>query len=217
MNASKYFRRKNADKLMTCSMIAKEIILTLGILTFFLCSCNNAQSQQKINVDQAIVALQEAYKNGDWDKIITIGDKLIGDDDPYNISIIYAEGLAAKGNVEKTINVLDKKIIKTPDDYFLYNTKGNVYYVAGQLDSAFQYYNKVIEMRPGYARAYIRNGEICELVGDNEWAIKYYLQALKLFASNNFKDEVLLYSNKILELDPINEEAKAYLIEFEKN
>ena len=216
MDATKCFRIKNVIKLTTCSRLAKELIFTMCFLTFFLCSCNNAHSQQKDNVDQEIAAIQEAYKNGDWDKIISIGDKLIGDDDPYNISIIYAEGMAAKGYVEKAINVLDKKISKTPDDYFLYNTKGNVYYVAGQLDSAFQYYNKVIEMRPGYARAYIRNGEICELVDDNEWAIKYYFQALKLFAANNFKDEVLLYSNKILELDPTNEEAKAYLEEFEK-
>ena len=116
-------------------------IITLGVLVILLCSCNSKKNSQEVNQPKRGGELiEEAYKQGDWDLIISVGDTLIGDDDPHNISIAYAEALAAKGNIEKAINVLNRKIAQKPEDYYLYQTKGNVFSVAEKYDSAIANY-----------------------------------------------------------------------------
>lgn len=155
-----------------------------------LCSCNNASKGQQVNNHKdAMDLISEAYENNNWDLVISIGDTLIGDDDPKNISIIYAEALASKGNIEKAIHVLDNKIAIKPDDYYLLQTKGNVYYVAEKYDSAIVCYNKVIDMRPTYARPYVYEGEIYAELGKKQKAIARYLEAIELFATNNLIDD----------------------------
>ena len=183
--------------------------IAIGVLVFVLCSCNNiSHSLQVKQVKQGGELIEEAYKKGDWDLIISIGDTLIGDDDPHNISLAYAEALAAKGNIEKAINVLNRKIALKPDDYYLYQTKGNIFAVAEVFDSAVANYDKVIEMKPTYARPYINEGEIYEILGEKEIAIKKYMVATYLFACNNFKTEAYELERRILRLDPDNKEVK---------
>ncbi len=91
------------------NMANKSILL--GTLILLLCSCgnNNSKGHKAEAPKPAGVLIEEAYKKGDWDMIISIGDTIIGNDDPMNIAIAYAEALAAKGNIEKAIKVLDKK------------------------------------------------------------------------------------------------------------
>ena len=199
------------------NIMRKRVFLIIFALTMFLVSCNHSgKTSQSTDTTREVVnapkpagaLIEEAYKNGDWDKIISIGDTLIGDDDPKNISIVYAEALAAKGNIEKAIKVLDKKIIKNPDDYYLYNTKGNVFFVAEKYDSAIYYYDKTTEMRPTYARPYICKGEIYEAIGEKEKAIKNYMVATYLFARNNFETEAYEMERRILRLDPNYKEVK---------
>ena len=183
-----------------------------GALILLLCSCGNKGKEQRTEESKPVgVLIEEAYKNGDWDKIISIGDTLIGDDDPQNIAIAYAEALAAKGNIEKAIKVLDMKILKSPDDYFLYNTKGNVYAVAEKYDSAIYYYGKTTEMNPSYARPYIYKGEIYEIIDDKQMAIANYMAAVQLFADHGLVNEVQELCNRILSLDSTNVEAKRNL------
>ena len=136
---------------------------------------------------------------------------MIGEDDPRNISIMYAEALAAKGNIEKAINVLNKKIANKPDDYYLYQTKGNVYYLSKEYDSAIASYDKVIDMRPTYARPYMYEGEIYTIIGEKQKAIARYLEVVRLFADNDFINEVQELCNRVLSLDSTNVEAKEYL------
>ena len=191
-------------------MANKTIIL--GLLIIIICSCGNNRKEQNTEESKpAWTMIGEAYEKGDWDLVVSIGDTIIGDDDPKNISIFYAEALAAKGDIEKAINVLDKKISRNPDDYYLYNTKGNVYYVAEKYDSAIYYYDKTTDMKPSYARPYIHKGEIYEIIGDKQKAITNYLSAVRLFAANGFIDEVQEFSNRILALDSTNVEARGYL------
>ena len=192
-------------------MTIKSIIL--GALPLLLSSCgNNIKGHKAETPKPAGVLIEEAYKNGDWDKIISIGDTILGDDDPMNISIAYAEALAAKGYIEKAIKVLDKKISKDPEDYYLYNTKGNVYAVAEKYDSAIYYYDKTTEMRPTYARPYIYKGEIYEIImNDKKMAIANYMSAVRLFAGHGFVNEVQEFCNRVLSLDSTNVEAKGYL------
>lgn len=187
-------------------------IFTLLSIAILLCSCNNASKGQQVNNHKdAMDLISEAYENNNWDLVISIGDTLIGDDDPKNISIIYAEALASKGNIEKAIHVLDNKIAIKPDDYYLLQTKGNVYYVAENYDSAIVCYDKVIDMRPTYARPYVYEGEIYAELGEKQKAIARYLEAIELFATNNLIDETLFFSNRVLELDSANVDAKRYI------
>jgi tetratricopeptide (TPR) repeat protein len=152
--------------------------------------------------------IEEAYKQGNWDLIISVADTMMGDDDPHNISIAYAEALAAKGNYEKAINVLNRKIAQKPEDYYLYQTKGNVFAVSEQYDSAIANYDIVIEMNPKYARTYINEGEIYEALGEKEKAIKKYMVATYLFARNNFEAEAREMERRILRLDPDYKDVK---------
>lgn len=103
-----------------------KIKIAIAILVIMFCSCNNNSKNLQVNqTKQGGELIEEAYRQGNWDLIISVGDTIIGDDDPHNISIAYAEALAAKGNYEKAINVLNRKIVQKPDDYYLYQTKGN--------------------------------------------------------------------------------------------
>lgn len=184
-------------------------IITLGVLVILLCSCNSKKNSQEVNQPKRGGELiEEAYKQGDWDLIISVGDTLIGDDDPHNISIAYAEALAAKGNIEKAINVLNRKIAQKPEDYYLYQTKGNVFSVAEKYDSAIANYDIVIERKPTYARPYINEGEIYEALGEKEKAIKKYMVATYLFARNNFEAEAHEMERRILRLDPDYKDVK---------
>ena len=184
-------------------------IIAIGVLVIIFCSCNNKSNNQQANqAKQGGELIEEAYKQGNWDLIISVADTMIGDDDPHNISIAYAEALAAKGNIEKAINVLNRKITQKPDDYYLYQTKGNVFAVAEKYDSAIANYDMVIEMKPTYARPYINEGEIYEVLGKKEKAIKKYMVATYLFAKNKFEAEAYEMESKILRLDPDNKEVK---------
>ena len=186
-------------------------ILVIGGL-LVLTSCQNKQPSQVASEPKSDAQkLVEAYQKQDWETIVSIGDTLIDEKDTMNLTIVYAEALAATGNPRKALNLLDKKLASTPDDYYLYQTKGNVYYLMEKLDSALINYEIVIEMKPTYARAYIFEGEIYELVGDKDRAIANYLAAAKLFAANNYHQETKEFATRVLSLDSTNVEAKGLL------
>ncbi len=187
------------------------LIILLGGL-FALSSCQRKQPTQAASVVKSDgQKLTEAYQKQDWKTIVAIGDTLVGDSDKMNLSIPYAEALAAVGNPQKAIEVLNRKLESNPDDYYLYQTKGNVYYSMERFDSALINYEMVIAMRPTYARPYINEGAIYELLGDKENAIANYLVAAKLFAENNYFQETMEYAKRVLVLDSTNVEAKELL------
>ena len=187
-------------------------IVTIASLALLLSSCDNTHKSRQVNTPKDGLALiSEAYEKKDWDQVLSIGDTLIGDDDPKNISIMYAEALAAKGNYEKAINVLNKRIANKPDDYYLFQTKGTIFYIAEVYDSAIVCYDKVIDMRPTYARPYVYEGNIYAKLDEKQKAVARYLEAIELFAANDYIDETITFCNRVLELDPTNTEAKRYL------
>ena len=80
-----------------------------------------------------------------------------------------------------------------------------------KFDSAIISYEKVISMRPSYARAYMNVGEVYELVGNKDKAIANYLEAAKLFVDNDYKEEAMKYVSRVLSLDSTNVDAKELL------
>ena len=59
-------------------------IIAIGVLVIMLCSCNNWSNNQQANqAKQGGELIEEAYKQGNWDLIISVADTMIGDDDPH--------------------------------------------------------------------------------------------------------------------------------------
>lgn len=186
------------------------MLLASGLLTVG--SCTNKQPVTASSVEKSAgEILAEAYQNKDWETVVSIGDTLISDKDTMNLTVLYAEALAATGNPQKALSLLDNKLESAPDDYYLYQTKGDVYYLMERYDSAIINYEKVISMKPTYARPYIHEGEICEIIGDKPRAVANYLAAMRLFAANNFYQETKEFANRVLALDSTNVEAKELL------
>ena len=61
----------------------KTIVIVGATLIFLFGSCNPNNK----NPQNALDLLCDAYENNNWEKVIAIGDTLIGEDDPKNISI----------------------------------------------------------------------------------------------------------------------------------
>ena len=78
----------------------------------------------------------------------------------------------------------------------------------GKFDSAIISYEKVISMRPSFARAYMNVGETYELIGNKDKAIANFLAAAQLFVDNDYIKEASVYAEKVLRLDSANREAK---------
>lgn len=194
----------------TIRIILISIIVCSSACLLGSCS-NKKQSQTALMVKTDGQKVAEAYAKEDWGTIVSICDTLIDDKDTMNLVIPYAEALAAVGNPQKGIYLLDKKIESNPTDYYLYQTKGNVYYTMERFDSAIICYEKVISMKPTYARAYMFVGKAYELVSNKDKAIANYLEAAKLFAENNYLEEAMTYTSRVLNLDSTNIEAKELL------
>ena len=193
-----------------------KFTLSFLLSSLLLFSCNQAK-EQKANSSEDIDVLIEAYNNRDWEKILSICDTLYNKEDTKEVALVYSEALAATGHFDEAIIVLDRKIAQAPNNYYALQSKGNTYNVAEEYDSAIFYYDKVIEIRPTYARPYINKGGIYERLGNNEKAVSSYLEAVRLFAEHNLYDETYQYSKRILELDSTNSKAKEYLMLLQKS
>lgn len=186
------------------------LILLGGLL--LLGACANKHPKPVVTVEKSDGdKLAEAYQKEDWETVVAIGDRLIGENDTMNLTVPYAEALAATGNPRKALTLLDKKLESEPQNYYLYQTKGNVYYMMEKFDSALINYEKVIDMKPTYARPYIYEAHIYELLGDKERAVANYLAAARLFEANDFITEKVECARKVLELDSTNHDAKEIL------
>lgn len=185
--------------------------IVCGIIGFLSSCSEKKQTQSTPTVNDDGQKVVDAYEIGDWETVVAICDTLVDENDTKNLIIPYAEALAGVGNPQKAIYLLDKKLKSNPSDYYLYQTKGNVYYSMEKFDSAIISYEKVISMKPSYARAYMNVGEVYELVGNKDKAIANYLEAAKLFVENNYQEEAMKYISRVLSLDSTNVEAKEIL------
>lgn len=189
----------------------KTVFILLGGL-LLLGACAKKQPAPTSSVEKPDgQKLAEAYQKQDWETIVAICDTLMDEKDTINLTIPYAEALAATGNPRKALILLDKKLEIEPQNYYLYQTKGNVYYTMEKFDSALINYDKVIDMNPAYARPYINEANIYELIGDKEHAIVNYLAAARLFEASNYLAEKNECAKRVLVLDSTNLDAKELL------
>ncbi|MBE6291001.1 MAG: tetratricopeptide repeat protein [Bacteroidales bacterium] len=182
------------------------------LVIVLLCSCSNGKSPKqgseqgtKVLIEQ----LEHTYQQGDWETTLLLIDSLRKMDAYGNIQPIEAECYIGLGDYDKAIALLTDVVEEgtAHNIYYHYNALGTAYYYKGDLDQAAEMYKKSIELRPTYARPYIHLGNLYAQQGDKEESIRYYLQAISLFAENRFYAEVIEYANIVLEMDVTNIEA----------
>ena len=183
------------------------------LMALSLCACKEKPAVRTIDASNPdMQKLIEAYQQKDWPTVASIGDTLYNEHLAPDVARLYAEALTMQGRVQQAKDVLDRQIARHPDDYYLLQTRGDILAVAGLSDSALASYDRVIVLRPSYARPYMCEGEIYEARGDTARAIARYLEAARLFAANGFRDETLEYCGRILRLDETHAEAKQLLL-----
>lgn len=182
------------------------------LVIVLLCSCSNGKSPKQ-SLEQGtkvlIEQLEQAYQQGEWETTLLLIDSLRKMDAYGNIQPIEAECYIGLGDYDKAIALLTDVVEEgtAHNIYYHYNALGTAYYYKGDLDKAAEMYKKSIELRPTYARPYIHLGNLYAQQGDKEESIRYYLQAINLFAENRFYAEVIEFANIVLEMDAANIEA----------
>ena len=73
---------------------------------------------------------------------------------------------------------LERMLEKSPDDTFLLYGIGMEYKTAGDTDRAIEYFNRVVQLDPGYCYAYHQRGLACEIAGDLEAARQAYREGV---------------------------------------
>lgn len=185
-------------------MLHRFITITAFILSVVFVSCDSNKTGNPI---------ADAYNNEDYETVIKESEAALerGEELGTQIIIGYAEALCHNGQMEKALEVLKKEEKKSPHDYMLLQRIGATHQLMGHNDKAIRYYKKVIALNKHYARPYINLAEIYKEQHKNKQAVDAYLSAVKLFYENEAYQEAEEFSLAIGELDPVNDDAIAYL------
>lgn len=188
-----------------------RFVLIVALISFSSCKSksNEIEWKQTDQTDRLMVL----YQNYQWKEALACIDSLRKEGVSLDILPIEAECYAGIGEYATAIDMVEKEIASSTQDkhHYLYHTLGNIYHFQKKYDKAIANYQKAIDIRPTYARPYIHLGETYQLLGDNERCIEYLLSAIDLFSQNDFHNEVIEYSNKVLSLDLSNIDALMYL------
>ena len=157
--------------------------------------------------------LQELYQTGQWQKALSYIDSLKTSGIRLDIIAIEAECYAGLGDYTTAIELVEKEIKTGPIEkrHYQYQTLGNIYHLKKEYKTSIKNYKKAIELRPSYARPYISLAETYELLGEEQKSIEHYLNAVDLFIQNEFYNEAIEYSSRVLAIDSQNIDALRYL------
>lgn len=134
--------------------------------------------------EQNFSKLASLYNKGEFSKAIK-GYKQLADEGEIvgylNLAAIFKD----LGDYPRAIYVLKKARGKFVDDMRILSLMGRVYYLNGQTEQAIVAMNKVLELKPEDADAFITLGLCYEDKGDDSAAQQYFNQAISL-DKNNF-------------------------------
>ncbi|RMF94493.1 MAG: tetratricopeptide repeat protein, partial [Candidatus Schekmanbacteria bacterium] len=129
--------------------------------------------------DKAIEKLEEALKESPSDKdtlkMLSIIDMQIG---KYNEALAIFEKLSQRSDI---------------DLFYLFNNKGYLYFLKGDLKNALTYCKKAIEADPYIGNTYDTLGSIYDAKGDYEKAVEYFNKAIKLAPT-----KAIIYYNRAM-------------------
>jgi tetratricopeptide (TPR) repeat protein len=195
----------------------KTISLSLIVLSLILISCQNkkapiAQISAEKAHDEQMEKITDLYNSRHYDEFIKLAEiELNKSENDFGFYLALSDAYGNLNNFEKAFYYARKQLEFEPSDYYTMLVMGNYHFVLEKLDSAEFYYNKVLEIRPTYARANLNLAQLFEKQNKKNEAVEQYLKAIELFKENNFKEEVIQYSKQVLSLDPNNKLAKENL------
>lgn len=188
-------------------------LLLVNIFLFSSCIHKNvdklkAESDDTLDMEE-LLRLYEAKEYQQFiDKVEVEINK---SDDDLGLQIGLAVAYGEIGNYEKAFFYARKQLQMDSGDYYAMLVIGDLHQALENPDSAEIYYNRVIELHPTYAQVYLNLAQLYEKEGKKQEAINNYIGAAALFDYNNHKEQVVTISNKVLELDPTNKQAKYFL------
>ncbi len=100
------------------------------------------------------------------------------------IEFLTATKLARGGQIDKALPIFSRLIQKYPDDYLIRYSLGLGYFFLRKMDEAQVEFEKVIEINPRYANAYLNLASIYERKGEISKAIENLETAVNLGASS---------------------------------
>ena len=128
-----------------------------------------------------------------------------------DIAMEYAVAYAHLKQYDKAIQILKDNISSSSKPQLLYNEMGNIYLIKGDTANAILSYKQAINCNPNYARPYIYLANIYKENNEKELAINNYLAAIRLFAENEYYEEMGNLAMEILEIDSTNLDAIKFL------
>ena len=186
----------------------KHFAFFVFVMIVSLCSCANRKDLRAKLIPQ----INEAYEGTNWIKILGLIDSLQNNkENIQDLWLIHSEALVATEQTDKALELLNKKTIEEPDNYYSFHSLGNVYWIRNELDKAIENYTKAIEIRPTYARSYINRAEVYKQLSKDSEAVDSYMEAIRLFVQNEFYAEVKMYVPKVLAIDSTYTLAHSFL------
>lgn len=190
-------------------MQMRKTSLILLILPLVALACQNHKGNELKS--ELLPQITQAYKAQDWDKIIQLTDSLrnsglsyseYNSDGAYDMP--YCEALIAIGRAKDAIEEIQNHVEKlNPKDYYAYNTLGDAYMVLQDTTKALQAYEKSIEIRPTYARPYVKLGRILSNTDLDSSSINYSY-AIQLLGDHELYEDVLSIGFEALDVDSTN-------------
>ena len=183
--------------------------LLFVFIYIFVCFCHcNAQSR----LDNVAVKFVESANKSDYNAVIRYGKELYElnpkDDNVLQImSVAYFES----AKIDSAFYCASEAIKQNPDNYHALLTLGDICFMIRDYEKAEAFYFKVLDLAPGYARAYLNLAKLYETVNLTDDAVEYYLYAVELFHENHFEKEVIHWINHILLLDPENKQVLKFI------
>ena len=172
-------------------------------------ACQNNKGKELKS--ELLPQITEAYKVKDWDKIIQLTDSLrksgityseYNSDGAYDMT--YCEALIATGRAKAAVDEIKNHVKKiNPKDYYAYNTLGDAYMAIQDTTNALLSLEKSIEIRPTYARPYLKLGRILSNI-DRESSSRNYTYAVQLLGDHEMYEDVLTIGFEALDVDSTN-------------
>ena len=131
----------------------------------------------------------------------------IDPENPYALNYVGYTWADKGVNLQEALDYLKKAVASRPDDGFIRDSLGWVYYKLGDYEMAVKELKIAVSKQPHDPTINEHLGDAFLKAGDSENALIYYNSAVKLY-SDKVKQEVLLLKIKSIEKEKSVEDAK---------
>ena len=187
----------------------RKLLFLVTIVLLASCKNRAEQSHQPHSMkDSLMPQIAAAYENKDWETIILLSDNLTNCGESYeNLAICYAQALMRTGDINKSIEVLQKELNdenSTIEKHYLYNELGSAYSMICDYDKGIDAFRQALKLSPNYARPMVGLAMLYEDKGDLAPAIYYFTQAGALFYEHKVTEELYAIGKEMMEIAPEN-------------